>query len=131
MNNPQNPFQEEYYDNGKRLIEFLDEEGFEYPIIFWINFPDKNEWSLLFGVPGLKLIGKNDIIGNMKRIIRENQIDLSADRISLIDTSDPLCIKLRSTFKMGENEKKIIKVKMSAMNMGGFQLPETVIYRIT
>lgn len=129
MDNSPTPFLEEYYDRGKRLIESLDNEGFSYPIIFWINLPDKKEWNLLFGIPGLKLIGKNDILGNMKRIIRENEIDLTADKISLIDSSDPLCITLKSVFKMAQNES-IVKVKMSAMNINGFQLPETVIYRI-
>jgi len=130
MNISQNPFPEEYYEKGKKLIETLDGEGFLYPIIFWINLTDKKEWSLLFGIPGLKLIGKNDILGNMKRIIRENQIDVNADKISLIDTSDPLCVTLKSVFRMGENER-IVKTKMSAMNIGGYQLPETVIYRIS
>jgi hypothetical protein len=129
MNKPTTPFLEEYYDKGKKLIECLDNEGFRYPIIFWINLPDKKEWNLLFGIPGLKLIGKNDILGNMKRIIRENEIDLIADKISLKDSSDPLCVTLKSNFKMEEKDS-IIKVRISAMNLGGFQLPETVIYRI-
>jgi len=129
MNKSTTPFPEEYYDKGEKLIECLDNEGFRYPIIFWINLPDKKEWSLLFGIPGLKLIGKNDILGNMKKIIRENKMDLTVDKIRLIDSSDPLCITLKSNFRMEQNES-IIKVKMSAMNVGGFHLPETVIYRI-
>ncbi|MDZ4713472.1 MAG: hypothetical protein SGI89_14275 [bacterium] len=129
MNNSTTPFPEEYYDKGKKLIERLDDDGFKYPIIFWINLPDKKEWSLLFGIPGLKLIGKNDILGNMKRIIREEEMEFDTEKISLIDSADPLCIALKTRFKMEENDK-IIRVRMSPVNVGGFQLPETVIYRI-
>ena len=129
MNNPEIPFSDLDYDQGKKLIENLDIEGFSYPIIFWINLPDIKEWKLLFGIPGLKLIGKDDIIGNMKRIIRENELELSAEKISLIDTSDPLCIAMKSAFNFGSSGK-ILKAKMSAMNVNGFQLPETVICRI-
>ncbi|MEO8664145.1 MAG: hypothetical protein ABI462_01505 [Ignavibacteria bacterium] len=129
MDNLFTPFPEEYYEKGKKLIECLDNESFRYPIIFWINLPDKKEWSLLFGIPGLKLIGKNDILGNMKRIIREEEMDFSPDKISLIDAADPLCIALKTRFKMEEKDK-IIRVRMSPVNIDGFQLPETVIYRI-
>lgn len=129
MNNSTTPFPEEYYDLGKKFIECLDKEDFDYPLVFWINLPDIRQWNLLFGIPGLKLIGKNDILGNMKRIIRENELDISLDVIRLIDAADPLCIAMKTCFKFGQG-KSIVSARMSSMNVNGFQLPETVIYRI-
>jgi len=120
-------FPDEYYPEGKKLIECLDKENFNYPIILWINFPDKRGWTLLFGIPGLNIIGVNDIIGNMKRIIRENEIDISTDKISVIDSFDQMCITLKSCITTGPG---IINSRMSATNLNGMQIPETVIYRI-
>ena len=34
------------YDEGKKLIEKLDEQGLVYPIALWIKFPDREGWVL-------------------------------------------------------------------------------------
>lgn len=121
-------FTDSLYQEGKRIIECLDKEGFNYPVVLWINFPDKKEWTLLFGIPGLKIIGINDILGNIKRIIRENSITITADKISLIDSKDKFCINLKSTIKTGSG---IGSLKMSPVQINGMTLPESVIYRVS
>jgi len=127
MTNTKNEFTEEMYQYGKSLIECLDKEGFIYPLIMWINFPDKEEWSLLFGIPGLKIIGKNDILSNMKRIIKENQLNISAENISLIDSMDELFLNIKSCIRLSG----ISRMKVSSTQMNNMILPESVYYRVS
>ena len=118
---------ENLYNSGKALIEKLDNEGFVYPVILWIKIPEKEEWSLLFGIPGLNVIGSTDIHGNIRRIIRLNEINISPDNISLVDSMSALCINLKSAFKVGPG---ISKMRLSKTSINGFDFPESVIYRI-
>ena len=128
MNNEsENIIADELYEDGKRLIECLDKEGFNYPLILWLNMADKKGWTLMLGIPGLKIIGTNDISGNIKRIIRENKLKISEGKISLIDSQDKLCINFRSTMKTGTG---IGRFNLSATQINGQKIPQSVIYRI-
>ena len=127
MTSTKNEFTEDMYHYGKSLIECLDKEGFIYPLIMWIKFPDKEEWSLLFGIPGLKIIGSHDILNNMKRIIKENQLNISAENISLIDSMDDLSINIKSCIRLSG----ISRMKVSSTQMNNMILPESVFYRVS
>ncbi len=122
-----NPLDDKLYDTGKKLIEGLDKDGFHYPVVLWMNLPDKEYWTLLFGIPGLNVIGKNDIYGNMKRVIRENELDITIEQISLLDTLSNVCINLKSHFNMGPG---ITKFNLTPTNINGYQFPESVICRV-
>lgn len=126
MTNEKVEFTEELYESGKRIIECLDKEGFNYPIVLWFNFPDKG-WTLLFGIPGLKVIGRNDVLGNVRRIIRENNLSISVDKIMVIDSLDKLCINLRTRIKKEDSGGMI---RLSRTQVGDMIIPESVIYRI-
>ncbi|MBK9334042.1 MAG: hypothetical protein IPM96_16960 [Ignavibacteria bacterium] len=126
MTNEKTEFTDALYDSGKRVVECLDKEGFNYPVVLWINLEDKG-WKLLFGIPGLKLIGHNDILNNIKKIISENDLDLSADKLSVIDSHDIFCIKLKRNIKTGNG---IMNLRLSATKVNGMMVPETVIYRV-
>lgn len=127
MTNLKNEFTEEMYQYGKSLIECLDKEGFTYPLIMWIKFPDKDEWSLLFGIPGLNIIGHNDIINNMKRVIKENQLEISTECISLVDSMNELFINIKSCIRLNG----ISRMKVSSTQMNNMILPESVYYRVS
>ncbi|MFZ1323260.1 MAG: hypothetical protein WAT71_17015 [Ignavibacteria bacterium] len=127
MTNTKNEFTEEMYQYGKSLIECLDKEGFIYPLIMWIKFPDKEEWSLLFGIPGLKIIGSPDILNNMKRIINKNELNISTENISLIDSMDELSISIKSCIRLSG----ISRMKVSSTQMNNVILPESVYYRVS
>jgi hypothetical protein len=128
MNNEsKNNIPDELYEDGKKLVECLDKEGFNYPLILWMKLPDKKEWTLILGIPGMKIIGTNDILGNIKRIIRENELEISESKISLIDSQDKLCFNFRSTIKTGTG---IGRINLSATQINGQKIPQSVIYRI-
>lgn len=127
MSKDKKEFSTELYEKGKRLIECLDKEGFNYPVALWIDFPDKDKWILLLGVPGIQLIGSNDVSANVKRIIREGDLDISIDDIMYIDSLDRFCVNLRTTVRTG---KGITRIGLSSKKINNQIVPQMVIYRV-
>jgi hypothetical protein len=119
---------EQLYDEGKKLIESLDKEGFKYPIALWINFPFKNDWELLIGVPHLKTDGSKETLRKIHNAIKREHIGLSLSDIKLEDTQSELCRDIRATnIRTGQN---IAKMPFIGHFINGKQFPDSLIYRI-
>ena len=118
---------EKQYDEGKKLIQKLDEQGKKYPIVLWINMPEKNDWVLLFGIPKLKTTGSKDIFKIIHEIINKNRIKISLNNVSLIDSTSDICQTLRSMIKTGSG---IDKVSFFGNFINGQKFPDSIIYRV-
>ncbi len=115
------------YEEGKKLIQKLDEQGTKYPIALWINLPEKNSWTLLFGVPNLNSTGAKEIFKTFHNVILRNNIDLSLNDITLVDPSSDLCKSLRTMLKTGFG---LSKVSFFGNFINGQRFPDSIIYRV-
>jgi hypothetical protein len=115
------------YEEGKKLLKILDEQGKRYPIAILMSEPESLGWTFLIGVPGLKSTGSRDIYESLHSILLTNNIDLSLSEISLVDTSDPVCKSLRSYIKTG---KELGKTMFFGNFVNGHRFPDSIIYRV-
>jgi hypothetical protein len=115
------------YEEGKKLIEKLDEKGKRFPVSLWINYPDTSEWLLLFGVPRLKTTGSKQLLKFIHGIIVSNAIKISLGDISLVDSTSPVCRDLRTAVKTGW---KIGKIPFFGHFINGQRFPDALIYRV-
>ncbi|MDQ2751548.1 MAG: hypothetical protein M3R72_00825 [Bacteroidota bacterium] len=115
------------YEDGKKLIQKLDGQGKKYPIIAWINLPDKSGWTLLFGVPNLNATGAKETFKNFHNLIIKNNIEVSLNDISLVDTSDDICKSLRTAIKTGFG---LSKISFFGNFINGHRFPDSIIYRV-
>ena len=118
---------ENKYEEGKKLIEKLDELGQKYPIVLWMSSPEKNDWVLLFGIPRLKTTGAKDIFKSIHEVIIKNKIDISLNNISLIDTTSDICQSLKLMIKTGMG---IGKISFFGNSINGNIFPDSIIYRV-
>lgn len=119
---------DEQYDEGKKLIEELDRQGKHYPIILWMNEPEKADWVLLFGVPKLNTNGAKKVFKTMQHLILENHINISLNSITLIDTTSQLCRDLRVMITTGN---KVGKTAFFGNIINGRRFPDSIIYRVS
>jgi hypothetical protein len=115
------------YDEGKKLIEELDKQGRLYPIIIWINDPEKNDWLLLFGIPELRKTGAKEVFTVIHQIITKNHIKLSLNSITLIDTTAQLCKDLRTMIKTGN---VVGRISFFGNIINGRKFPDSIVYRV-
>ena len=118
---------DEQFEEGKKLIEALDKEGYRYPIALWMNSPENNDWILFIGVPNLKKSGSRDIFKKIQDIIKKNNIHISLNDISLLDTSDNNSQALRTMIKTGY---AIGKINFIGNFINGQKFPDSIIYRV-
>jgi hypothetical protein len=118
---------DEKYDEGRRLVEELDKQGKKYPIILWTNDPEKNDWVLLFGISKLKEIGAKKIFTIIQSTIKEHNINISLNSVTLIDTTNQFCKDLKAMIRTGY---QIGRISFFGNIINGRRLPDSIIYRV-
>lgn len=115
------------YEEGKKLLKKLDEKGKKYPIALWINLPERTGWIFLIGIPNLNSTGAKEIFKTFHNVILKNNIELSLNDISLVDTSNDICKALRTMIKTGYG---IGKISFFGNFINGQRFPDSIIYRV-
>jgi hypothetical protein len=118
---------DQLYEEGKKLIINLDNEGFKFPIALWINIPERNGWILLFGVPKLKDTGAKAIFKHIHDTIIKNKIDISLNDLTLVDTTNDICQSLKMMMRTGYG---VGKTSFFGNIINGQRFPDSVIYRV-
>ncbi len=118
---------ESLYESGKVLIEKLDAQGYKFPIALWINDQERNGWTLFFAVPDLKILGSKSVFKRIYDVIIKNNLDISLNNISLIDTHNELCLSLKRMINTGP---KIGKIMFFGNTINGRRFPDSIIYRV-
>ncbi len=114
-------------EEGKKLIQKLDEQGDKYPIALWINLPERNDWSLLFGVPNLNSTGAKEIFKYIHGLINKNNIEITLNDISLVDTTNEICKSIKRMLKTGYDVKNI---SFFGNFIDGQRFPDSIVYRV-
>ena len=118
---------ENFYAEGKKLIQALDGKGYVYPIAFWMKENGDSDWTLVFGVPDIKTTGSKDILKKIHALILKNQIDISLGNISVVDTTSGICQMIKKSIKTG---KGISKISFTGNIINGVRFPDSIIYRV-
>jgi hypothetical protein len=115
------------YEEGKKLIEFLDAKGLRFPIALWLFDEEKNDWVLSFGVTNLRRIGSKDIFKQIQETIVQNSIEISISNITLKDTTSDIYKLLRSSIGRVPG---LGRVSFFGNIINGQRFPDSVIYRV-
>ncbi len=120
-------FIEELYQEGKKLIECLDKEGYKYPIAMWSNIPEDHEWELLLGIPRLDVDGSRKSALSIYDTINKYNIKLTLSNLKLVDTHSELCTGIKSRITTGMSLDKIV---FTGRYINGRSFPDSIIYRV-
>ena len=115
------------FEEGKKLLQKLDESGYKLPIAFWTILPENTSWELRLGMPKLKITGELQLHKIIHKILSDHSINLSFANITLVDTTDPLCKMLRRRLKTGWDLQKI---PYFGYYFNGYSFPDSIIYRV-
>jgi len=116
-------------EEGKKLLEILDNSSIKITNAFWFYLTDIEEWRLMLVT---KLI---DQVGPQKAytILLENTnkhkdtIDIPLEAITIISPNDPLNLLLKSAIKTGPG---ISGVRFSGNVINGVLIKDSYLYRI-
>jgi len=115
------------YDEGKKLIESLDDAGLKCPIALLAHFPDESDWEVLLGIPGIDLNGKRKILLQIFNIIQNKKIDLDSNNLRVVDTKSEVCQDIKSRMKTG---MAIGKIPFINKYINSRPFPDSIIYRV-
>lgn len=85
----------EYVENGRRLIEALDQADFPVIAAFWRFLPEEEEWRLFIASPRVTELGPLAAYATIQETLVKRQIDLPLHRISVISPEEPFAAELR------------------------------------
>lgn len=114
-------------EEGKKLLERLDQAGVSIPVALWINLPDTDNWRLLFAMNGIDRAGSRRAYTKIYTVIQENGIDLSLGDVSVIDQHNNLCSQLR---QLVHTDAEISTIPFFGNYIQGQRFPDSVIYRV-
>lgn len=113
-------------EEGKNLVRALDQAGLRFPVAFWMNLPESNEWRLVFGVPNLKKEGSKKYYQRIDEINKRNHLSLSLGDISLMDTKNEIISLLKNVMQIDNG-----LVTFLGNSINGQSIPDSIIYRMT
>lgn len=114
-------------EEGRKLLERLDETATRIDVALWINTPDTDDWQLMLGTSGVNRNGTRKIYEFVLTILNQYAIDLSLSEISVVDQSNDLCKALRQLVQTGSGIKTM---SFFGNFVNGQRLPDSIIYRV-
>jgi hypothetical protein len=82
-------------DQGRRLVQALDQAGFPVVAAFWSFLPEEGDWRLLIASPKVAELGPRDAYATIREALRKMQIDLPLHRVSAVSPDEPMVVELR------------------------------------
>jgi hypothetical protein len=83
-------------EQGRRLIEALDQVGFPVVAAFWSFFPDGDLYRLVIASPVIDDKGPREAYTKIQEVLHQlNLPDLTLDNITVLSPYDPLVIDVR------------------------------------
>ena len=115
-------------DNGKQLLEQLDESQFPVAAALWMADPEPGEWRLIIASPEVRVNGSKQAYRRVQTIVKRlNTGFLSLANIRVIDSDDPLIKLLKLAVRTGPGISGMTFVRNS---INGTLFPDSYIYRV-
>jgi hypothetical protein len=103
-------------ENGKRIINRLDEAHLNFPVIFWMYDEDADNWKLVFSREDINKLGKRYFYQKLDEGIT----------LTLIDTNNALIKALRAFISM----PTIGGSWFTGNSINGRMFPDAYLYRV-
>lgn len=82
-------------DQGRRLVQALDQKGFPVVAALWSFLPEEGGWRLLIASPKVNEVGPRAAYAAIQDALLESHIDLPLYRISAVTPTEALVGELR------------------------------------
>lgn len=116
-------------EDGGRLIQALDKNGFVVQSAFWYLLPDETEWRLLIASPVVERDGPKKAYQRIQSALgrMDPSAALELQNISVVSTKDPLVRLLGRALRTGPG---ISGIRFSRNTIDGTFVEDAYIYRL-
>jgi len=116
-------------ENGKKLVEALDESKFILVGALWFYFTDSGEWRLLLVSPLADTIGPSGCYRVIQSVLGDMSpgLGISLSRISVSSPRDNLFRLLRVAIRTGTG---ISTIRFTRGTINGVFIEDALIYRL-
>jgi hypothetical protein len=114
--------------DGKRLIERLEDEGFDIRADYWGYFPEPDEWRLVIAMPDVDKIGPTKIYLQIIPILSsmEPPLHFGLDQIMLVSSNKRTIKALQRAYHVRRGEPGI---RLKHSSVIGENVEEAYLYR--
>jgi len=113
-------------NNGRKLVEALDNRGLKFPIALWMNL-DENSWTLVLGVQNLEHENRKILLRKIYQVIQDTNSPLSLTDIELVDSRSKNMNMLKMMIMTGT---QISEISFFGNFINGHKFPDSIIYRV-
>lgn len=120
----------EMIDSGDALVRKLDEQGFQPDAVFWLYFPDLQEWKLIIAEVKLGKEGPKETYKKIQDTISASKKDmpeLSLDSVALAKPDAPIVTLLKKGIRTGSG---ISGIRFTNNVINGTLIEDAYIYRL-
>jgi hypothetical protein len=120
------PLVDTYIDAGRRLIQALDESGFEIEAALWLYHTEPNEWRLLLALPLVDEIGPREVYRKIQAQVSASSL-LTLRNVSVVSPEAEIIRLLRGAVKTGPG---ISTIRLSGNVFDGVFVDDALVYRL-
>ena len=75
---------------GRQTLQALDDAGVRPKAAFWRYLPESSDWRFVVALPTFNQDGPLRVYDQVRRILKQRQIELPVWRITVLGTDDPV-----------------------------------------
>lgn len=113
--------------DGARLIQDLDQAGFPVSVAFWAYDSTLDRWRFIIAAPASAIESLASAYGVIQKVIGDNGLGISLDRVSLIPDSDSTLANLKALGK--SDAQDVVEVSVGRVEVAGRVLDDIRVYR--
>lgn len=116
-------------EEGKSLLEVLDDTNFKAEGAFWYHFPDQEKWKLVISLKGPHYEGPKNSYERIQRALSKlkDRRELSLEDVMVVNRSEPLLSLLGTLVKTGDG---ISGIRLRNNVVNGRLVDDAYIYRL-
>lgn len=118
---------QEELTHGARLIQELDQGGFPITTAFWAYDPLLSTWRFIIAAPRHAIESLVGAYGVIQDIIREKDLRITLDRVSLIPDNDAKLENLQALAKSDTSD--VVEVSVGRAEIAGRVLDDIHLYK--
>ena len=120
---------EQKIEVGHQLVAYLDTLNLSLKAAFWLLDSSTGRWRLILSFPLLHQRGSRYFYKKIQsHILKYPDRPISLQDISLVDYTEPIINRLKSTIKIGPD---ISRARFVNCQINGIQVDEALVYRMT
>ena len=116
-------------DKGARILQILDDAGFEIKVALWAYLGDYEDWRLVLASRKFDAAGLRDSYGRLHKALDKAGIPLEQTPVVVIlRIADPFVKALRRSFAKA---KSIEGMRLGGQTIGNRYLDDAYVYRVS